>query len=218
MERSPLRFISRRPTLRREGTLNRVPSPQPRLERPGSKSMKTYVALFRGVNVGGSHVLPMRALTSLLEKHGCADVRTYIQSGNVVFRSAVSDADRLAAALMTAVSRGHGFRPRVLVLTRSELERAAASNPFPEADEAPKTVHVFFLAERPKKPDLEALESVRVQSERFALEGKVFYLHTPDGFGTSKLAGRVERFLGVEATARNWRTVKALLEMATASR
>jgi uncharacterized protein (DUF1697 family) len=180
--------------------------------------MKTYIALLRGINVGGSHILPMKALRALLEERGCADVRTYIQSGNVVFRSAVSDAGRLATALTTAVSRSHGFEPRVLILSQRELESAAAGNPFAEADQAPKSVHLFFLAERPQKPDLKSLDVLKAPGERFALKGRAFYLHTPDGFGTSKLAGRVERLLGVEATARNWRTVQTLLEMATAVR
>ena len=180
--------------------------------------MKTYIALFRGINVLGSHVLPMKELKLVLEQNGCADVRTYIQSGNAIFRSAMSDAARLAMQVTAAVSRSHGFEPRVLVLTRSELERAATANPFPEADDDPKSLHLFFLAEPPKKPDLKSLEALKAKTERFALMGRVLYLHTPDGFGTSKLAARAERLLGVAATARNWRTVTTLVEMANMSR
>ena len=126
----------------------------------------------------------------------------------------MSDAGRLAKQVTAAVSKGRGFEPRVLVLTRSELERAAANNPFPEAEGNPKSVHLFFLAELAKKADLKSMEALRAKTERFALKGKVLYLHTPDGFGISKLAARAERFLGVEATARNWRTVTTLLDMA----
>jgi len=176
--------------------------------------MKTYIALFRGINVGGSNVLPMKDLKRLFEQSGCVDVQTYIQSGNVVCRSAISDADRLAKQVTAAVSTRHGFAPRVLLLTRRDLERAVAGNPFPEAEHNPKSVHLVFLAERPKKPDMKALEEIKAKSERFALKASVFYLNTPDGFGTSKLAARAERLLGVEATARNWRTVTMLLEMA----
>lgn len=176
--------------------------------------MHTYIALFRGINVGGSNRLPMKDLERLLETHGCVGVETYIQSGNAVFRSAASDAGRLAKQVTAAVSKSHGFAPRVLVLTRSELEKAAAGNPYPEADQHPKTVHLFFLADPPKKPDLKSLEALRARTERFELKGTVFYLHTPDGFGTSKLAARAERLLGVEATARNWRTVTTLVGMA----
>jgi len=86
------------------------------------------------------------------------------------------------------VSKSHGFEPRVLVLTRGELENAAARNPFPEASENPKSLHLFFLAGRPKRPDLKSIDALKAKTERFALKGRTFYLHTPAGFGTSKLA------------------------------
>jgi uncharacterized protein (DUF1697 family) len=179
--------------------------------------VKTYIGLFRGINVLGSHMLPMRELKLLLEKNGCVDVRTYIQSGNAIFRSATADTTRLARQLTIAVSRRHGFEPRVLVLTQGEFGRAVAGNPFPEAAEHPRSLHLFFLAEPPRKWDLKSLEALKAKSERFVLKDKVLYLHTPDGFGTSKLAARVERLMGVEATARNWRTVTTLFEMANVS-
>jgi uncharacterized protein (DUF1697 family) len=178
--------------------------------------MKTYITLFRGINLVGRNRLPMKELKLLLENNGCVDVQTYIQSGNAILRSGVSDVSRLEKRLAAAVLKSHGFEPRVLVLTRSELETAAANNPFPEAHADPKSVHVFFLSERPKKPDLPALEALKTKTERFALKGRAFYLHTPDGFGISKLAERVERFLGVAATARNWRTVTMLLDLSGA--
>ena len=102
-----------------------------------------------------------------------------------------------------------------MILDQKELVRAAAANPFATvASATPKSVHLFFLAERPKKPDLESVDQIKAPSESYALKGKVFYLHTPEGFGTSKLAARIERHLGVAATARNWRTVTTLLDMA----
>ena len=176
-----------------------------------------YVALLRGINVGGNNMLPMKELKELLEKEACSEVRTYIQSGNVIFRCAMTDTARLEKRLAAAVSKSHGFEPRVLVLTHGEIESAAKSNPFPEAVEDPKRLHLFFLTGTPEKPDLKTLEALKTKSERFALNGRIFYLHTPDGFGTSKLAVRAERLLGVEATARNWRTVTTLLEMAGSS-
>jgi uncharacterized protein (DUF1697 family) len=156
----------------------------------------------------------MKALKSLCEKNGCVDVQTYIQSGNVIFRSALSDASLIAKQLTDSVSRGHGFEPRVVVLTLDEIEHAAAGNPFPEAAKDPKSLHLFFLAEVPRKPDLKSFESLRTKNERFELKATTLYLHTPDGFGRSKLAARAEKLLGVAATARNWRTVTTLLEMA----
>ena len=180
--------------------------------------MKTYVALLRGINLVRSNRLPMPDLKRLLEQHGCVDVQTYIQSGNVIFRSAASDMSRLAKQLTAAVSESHGFEPHVLVLTPSQLASAVAANPFPEADKNPPSVHLFFLAERPKKPDLKSMDALKTGTERFALKGKVLYLHTPDGFGRSKLATRAERLLGVDATARNWRTATTLLDMARTAR
>jgi uncharacterized protein (DUF1697 family) len=191
-----------------------------RIESPrvSHADVKTFIALFRGINVGGSHMLPMKELKWLLEKFGCVEVHTYIQSGNVVFRSGIADAESLATQLTQAVSRTHGFSPRVMVLTLRELEGAVAGNPFREAEENPKSLHLFFLAASPKAPDLKSLHALQAETERFALKGRVLYLLTPEGFGRSKLAARVERLLGVEATARNWRTVTTLLDMAGVSR
>lgn len=175
--------------------------------------MKTYIALFRGINVGGNHMLPMKELKVVLEKSGCEGVRTYIQSGNVILNSSATDAAKLARQLSAAVAKSHGFEPRVLLLTRAELERAAAANPFPAAAENPKSVHLFFLDGVPKNPDLQTLEALKTKTEGLALKDRVLYLHTPDGLGRSKMATRVEKCLGVQATARNWRTVTTLLGM-----
>jgi uncharacterized protein (DUF1697 family) len=178
--------------------------------------MQTWIALFRGINVGGRHIVPMKTLVTCLEKNGCCDVKTYIQSGNAVFRSKQSDAELLSVQLGKAMAKTFGFEPRVMLLTEAQLAKAAAGNPFPGAASEPKSVHLFFLAEKPEKPDLAALEALKAEHEAFALKGKVFYLHTPRGFGTSKLAERAMGKLGVEATARNWRTVTTVLEMARA--
>jgi uncharacterized protein (DUF1697 family) len=180
--------------------------------------MTTCIALLRGINVVGRRMLAMDDLRRAIEQCGGRDVRTYIQSGNVVFRSQTRVASRLETKIAGAIASRHGFEPHVVVLTSAELASAAAGNPFPEANETPTSVHLFFLARRPPKPDLKSLEAIRAKSERFVLNGRIFYLHTPDGFGASKLAGRAERLLGVEATARNWRTVTTLLEMAGGSR
>jgi uncharacterized protein (DUF1697 family) len=177
--------------------------------------MKTYIALLRGINLAGNNLLPMKELKRVLEKNGCVDVLTYIQSGNVLFNSPISDSARLEKHLSACISRSHGFAPRVLVLTPSGLETAAAGNPFAQAETNPQSVHLFFLSQAPKKPALESLDSLKTPTEAFALKGRTFYLYTPDGFGTSKLAKRAERLLGVDATARNWRTVTTLLKMAS---
>lgn len=176
--------------------------------------MKTYIALFRGINVGGRNSLPMKELVALLENLGLQNVRTYIQSGNVVFRSSDDNAAELSSTIRAAINERHGFEPHLLLLGLDELEKAMESNPFPEAEAEPRTLHLGFLTAAPASPDLEALEGLRKESERFHLDGNVFYLHAPDGVGRSKLAANVERLLGVAMTDRNWRTVTKIMAMA----
>jgi uncharacterized protein (DUF1697 family) len=176
--------------------------------------MTTLIALLRGINVIGNNKLPMKELSALLTGLGLRDARTYIQSGNVVFHSNAKNKTALAAKISAAIKAQHGFAPQVLLLDADELRQAMAGNPYPEAVSAPRTLHLFFLAEAPRHPDQKSLEAIRTGGERFKLDGKVFYLHTPDGFGPSRLAARVEKSLGVAATARNWSTVCKLAEMA----
>ena len=179
--------------------------------------------MLRGVNVGANRRLPMAELRTDLESIGLEDVATYIQSGNVVFRTDAGEdeADEHAAQLgeriAGVVADRHGFEPNVMVLTADSLRAAAEANPFPEAEAEPKKLHLYFLAEQPADADYEALRDAATPSERFHLGNRVFYLHTPDGYGRSRLATRAERMLGVAATARNWRTIVRLMEMAEAA-
>lgn len=176
--------------------------------------MKTYIALFRGINVGGHNKMPMKALATLLEGLGLAHVKTYIQSGNVVFQAPESAAVHWSTEIRAAVEGSFGFSPWVLVMDAADLAKAVKANPYPHAEADPKTLHLFFLAAAPASPDLDALDRVKSPTESYTLVGKVFYLHAPDGIGKSKLAERAERLLGVEATARNWRTVREVLALA----
>ena len=176
--------------------------------------MRTWVALFRGINVGGKNVLPMKDLVPTLGNVGARDVETYIQSGNAVFRSTETNASLLSDRIRTAIKASHGFEPWVLLLQSEEVERAVRLNPFPGAESEPKTLHVYFLAFSPEHPDLDALERIKGKGERFVLKDEVFYLHAPDGVGRSKLAANAEKLLGVPATARNWRTVLKVTAMA----
>jgi uncharacterized protein (DUF1697 family) len=176
--------------------------------------MKTYIALFRGVNVGGNNVLPMKELVALLENIGSQNVKTYIQSGNAVFQNEEENALLLSNRISAAIKKSHGFEPQIVLLELEKIERAVGSNPFPEAESEPKTLHVHFLSSIPKNPDLDALESIKSGRERFALKDGVFYLHAPDGIGRSKLASNAEKLLGVSMTGRNWRTVCKVMAMA----
>jgi uncharacterized protein (DUF1697 family) len=176
--------------------------------------MTIYIALFRGINVGGKNRLPMKDLVATLENVGCRDVATYIQSGNAVFWSGEQDAALLSETVRAAIKERHGFEPQVLLLELDEMERAMRSNPFPEAEPEPKTLHLYFLAAPPENPDLDALQEIKGDPERFFLGDGVFYLHAPEGIGRSKLAANVEKLLGVPVTARNWRTGRKIMEMA----
>jgi uncharacterized protein (DUF1697 family) len=175
--------------------------------------MKTYIALLRGINVGGKHTLPMKELVAILEDLGSRNVKTYIQSGNAVFQSEERDASQLSSRISSEIKKRRGFEPYVLLLGIEEFKSAVGRNPFPEAESDPQSLHVGFLAAAPDNPDLNALESLKVESERFLLAGTVFYLHAPEGIGRSRLAAAVEKLLGVALTDRNWRTVRKIEAM-----
>jgi uncharacterized protein (DUF1697 family) len=175
--------------------------------------MKTWIALLRGINVVGKNQVPMKELAAAFERAGFAAVRTYIQSGNVVFQSSSGTQRSLAARIAGLMRSRFGFEPSVMVISGKELAAAVRGNPFPAAEQDHKSLHLYFLAERPRKPDLAALSRLEAGREAFALKGAVFYLHTPDGFPDSVLRSRIERCLGVAATARNWRTANQLLAM-----
>lgn len=176
--------------------------------------MPTTIALLRGINVGGKNKLPMQALRRLLAELGLNSVRTYIQSGNVVFDHAERPLPELAERIETSIESHHGFRPRILLIPLPEFEAALSNNPYPEGEGEPKSLHLYFLAIKPSNPELPKLHTLKKESERFTLRGKVFYLHAPEGIGRSRLAAQVEKGLGVPATARNWRSVNKILEIA----
>ncbi len=176
---------------------------------------EVWIALLRGVNVGGNHKLPMKQFAALLETLGLTDIKTYIQSGNAVFRGPKGPAPKLANAIASAIEDTFDFRPHVIAVSKDDLAKAIAANPFPEGDdEDGRSLHLFFLDQSPKTIDTGALDSVKLPSEGWKTDGPFFYLHTPDGFGNSKLATKAEKCLGVPATARNWRTVRELLKLA----
>lgn len=175
--------------------------------------MTRRIALFRGLNVGGKNRVAMKDLRRILEGLGCRNVRTYIQSGNVVFDEP-ADSEVSAASILAALKSGVGVDTTVHILTLAEFRQAAWNNPF--AAEEGRTVHLFFLESVPHGPDLDAIRELCGDSERWRLTDAVFYLHAPEGIARSKLAAAVERKLGVGATARNRRTIGKVLELAEA--
>jgi uncharacterized protein (DUF1697 family) len=173
--------------------------------------MNKYISLFRGMNVGGNRV-PMKELVALLESLGCRSVKTYIQSGNAIFESQV-DAVTLSASINAEIRKRYSFEPEVLLLEPEEVRKAIQNNPFPEAGQDPRSLHLGFLTSAPAEVDMKALENLRSGTEQYRLIGNVFYLLAPEGVGRSKLAANAERVLGVPMTDRNWRTVCVIMEM-----
>lgn len=178
--------------------------------------MVAWILLLRGINVGGKNVLPMKELVQDLEALDLRDIKTYIQSGNAVFRTSREDPGAMGSQIATRIEDRHGFRPDVLLLSADHLKSAIDANPYPQAGADPKTLHLFFLASEPAAPDIEALSAAKSPSEQFHLADRVLYLHAPEGIGRSRLAAKAEKLLGVAATARNWRTIQKLWEMASA--
>ncbi|MCG6903796.1 MAG: DUF1697 domain-containing protein [Rhodobacter sp.] len=167
-----------------------------------------HIALLRGVNVGGHGKLPMAGLRAILTRLGARDVATYIQSGNAVFRGAVSGAD-----ITAAVAAEMGFRRDCLVLSDHQLGRVIANNPFDAAKATPKALHFCFLGAS-SNADQASLDAVKAPEESCLLTDSVLYLNSPGGISASKLAGKLDRLLGVPVTVRNWNTVSKLAEMA----
>ncbi|HVP68191.1 MAG TPA: DUF1697 domain-containing protein [Anaeromyxobacteraceae bacterium] len=178
----------------------------------GSGPGSAHVALLRGVNVGGRNKLSMGEIASAFEDIGCGEVRTYIQSGNVVFRAPARLAARLPGLAADRIARGAGFRPGVFVRTAKELGDAVRNNPY--GPSATKALHVGFLATAPGPGAVARLDPRRSPPDSFAVRWREIYLHCPNGMGRTRLSGAYfESVLEEDVTFRNWRTVLALLEM-----
>lgn len=169
--------------------------------------MTDYIALFRGINVGGRNLVSMQELVAIMEDCGNVNVQTYIQSGNVVF----SGKSRSSEQIVDLIAGRKDFRPELLILDVEEFEQAIRNNPFESAEG--KAIHFTFCKSRPETVDENRLNELKSETERFALIGQVFYFYAPDGVGRSKLAANVERCLGVTTTSRNLNTVKRLSKM-----
>lgn len=166
----------------------------------------SYVALLRGVNVGGNRKLPMATLRAAAEACGFRSPATYIQSGNLVFTSPRTDRDAVASELGDAIREAVGFAPAIVLSTAAELAAVVTDTPFP----ADGNLYVVFLdAPPPPPPDI-----APYAPEQLAVVGREVYLHLPNGVGRSKLAADVGRWKGYVGTARNWRTVTTLAQLA----
>ncbi|MGH9158150.1 MAG: DUF1697 domain-containing protein [Acidimicrobiales bacterium] len=172
-----------------------------------------YVALVRGVNVGGRNRLAMPQLRDVLVDLGYGDIETYLQSGNALFTAVRTDATALGHEIERHLVSRLGLAVKVLVRTHADLAAVVAGNPFPEAVAEPTKVHVAFLSAEPDPERLASLHLTTLVPDEFAAGPRSVYLRYPNGSGRSKLTGALlERRLGLTATARNWNTVVGLLE------
>jgi uncharacterized protein (DUF1697 family) len=181
--------------------------------------MPRYLALLRGINVGGHNKVAMADLRDLAAALGHTEIATYIQSGNMVFASADTDVPGLADALEAEIAARLGVRPAVVVLSGPELADVIAANPFP-AEANPKCLHAIFRRDVVGASDITkvaaAVQRARESGSRdeATVVGRTLYLHTPDGLGRSELAAQLARSSVQSAgTARNWATVTRLMAM-----
>ena len=172
--------------------------------------MTTYIALLRGINVGGNHKIRMADLRDLFAMAGCEDVSSYIQSGNVVFTHPSATADQLAADLERRIAADTGFDVPVIVRTAAAWAGVVGANPYPDVE--PTSLHVVFLAVAPSPAAVAAFDAARFAPEEFTVVGRDVYLYLPDGMGRAKLPPALP-LIRVTGTARNWRTVLKLAEL-----
>ena len=178
--------------------------------------MNTYVALLRGINVGGKKKVAMADLRELLGALGHSNVSTLLQSGNAVFTS-IRPAERVRAGLEARIKSDLGLAVKVFIRTPDELAAVVDANPLPQAARSPSQFHVAFLSKTPAAGLPASIDPTRFEPDEFRFGNGVIYLWYPNGMGRSKMTnGFFERELKVDATTRNWNTVTKLLGVATA--
>ena len=176
--------------------------------------MARYVALLRGINVSGRSIIPMADLKRVAVDLGHDEVSTYIQTGNVLFTAEKGDEAELGRSLEAAVRERFGHDVTVMVRTPAELDAVIAGNPFLDRQDDLTKLLVTFLSEPPAAKAVTAIESWSRSNDEAVVRGRDVYLHTPDGYGRSKLTNPdVERVLGVPGTTRNWKSVLKLREL-----
>ncbi len=175
----------------------------------------TYVALLRGVNVGGKNKLPMKDLGEMFVAAGCRDVRTFIQSGNVLFCAAPALVKRLPGLIAERIAERFGYKTPVVLRSAVQLEAVLGNNPFLGADGVTEdSLHVMFLADTPGTEAVGGLDLNRSPPDRFVVRGGEIYLQLPNGAGKSKLTNAYfDSKLRTVSTGRNWRTVTKLREL-----
>jgi len=172
----------------------------------------SYLALLRGINVGGNAVLPMKELSAIFTGCGASDVRTYIQSGNVIFNAASPEV--VVEAVTREIARVYGYPGRIVTRSAAELAAAYKGNPFARAGAPQETLHVYFLADKPDAAVVKSLDADRSPGDSFVVNKREIYLQLPNGMARTRLTNAYfDSRLKTVSTARNWKTVGKLVEM-----
>jgi len=177
--------------------------------------MQKYISLLRGINVSGQKKIKMDALRDLYASLGFTNVKSYIQSGNVIFESDESNVSSLVQRIESKIEQVYGFSVPITLRTSAQMLFVLENNPFlGERQEEIKQLYVTFFLKSPDKTRLNDLTQYATKAEEFHLNGQEMYLFYPNGTGRSKLSNNlIERKLGISATTRNWRTVNKLVEL-----
>lgn len=182
-----------------------------------SHSFIKNIALLRGINVGGKRKIPMTGLRTVFEKLGYTDVESYIQSGNIVYKSPANKKPvDSAQRIQEHIREQYGHEVPVMILPAADILTAVDQNPFPQSNpEDIKKLHLTFLSGTPELEKVEALTKMDFKQDQFVLFGKMVFIRCEGKYHESKLTNNFfERKLEVQATTRNWRTVLKLAEMA----
>jgi len=177
---------------------------------------KIYIAILRGINVSGKNMVKMPALVKAFERLGFENVKSYVQSGNVIFLSEPAETENLQKRIAEQIEKELELSAPLLVLEESYLKKVIENNPFAQKNGIDLSkLHVTFLSKDPDKAKISKIEPEKYLPDEFIIIEKVIYLNCPDGYGKTKLHNNFfESKLKVDATTRNWKTVNALVELA----
>ena len=173
--------------------------------------------MMRGINVGGQKIIRMENLRASFEAMGFRRVRSYVQSGNVVFEDSKTSTQTLSENIKEKILSDFGFSVPLILRTSGDMKKIVNNNPFLKENGIEHSkLHVTFLSEPPGATALKKLDALAPLPDRFHVEGREVYLCCPNGYGRTKLSNAAfERLLSVEATTRNWKTVNTLVGMSS---
>jgi uncharacterized protein (DUF1697 family) len=178
--------------------------------------MAVLISMLRGVNLGPHNRIKMEDLRELYKSLQLRDPRTYVQSGNVIFRAKEKNEAMLAKKIQEGIGKKFGFRPEVIIRSAEELKQSLAANPFRiRRDVEPRKLLITFLSAEPPSEAQAVIRNLKIQREELHLLGRELFIYFPDGVGKSKLPwSSVEKLLKVTGTARNLNSVVKMLEIA----